>query len=45
MVDNSFKEECIGMIVHVKFDIDIRIRISEIIYIHYGDKNYTQVLD
>ena len=45
MVDNSFKEECIRMIVHVKVDIDIRRGLFEIIYILYGDKIYNQVLD
>ena len=45
IVDNSFKEECIMMIVHVIVGIDISIGIFEIIYIIYGDKSYTQVLD
>ena len=44
MVDNSFKEECIRMIVHVIVEIDIRRGIFEIIYILYDDKRYTQVL-
>ena len=41
MVDNSFKGECIRIIVHVIVDIDIRRGILEIIYILYGDKSYT----
>ena len=45
MVDNSFKEEWIRMIVHVIVDIDIKRVLFEIIYILYGDKIYTQVLD
>ena len=45
MVDNSFKEEFIRMIVHVIVDIDIRIWIYEIIYILFGDKIYPQLLD
>ena len=43
MVDYSFKEECIRMIVHVIVDIDIRIGLFEIIYILYGDKIHTRV--
>ena len=45
MADNSFKEECIRMAVHVIVDIDIRRGLFEIIYIIYSDKRYTQVLD
>ena len=45
MVDNSFKEEFIRMIVHVIVEIDIRIWIYEIIYILFGDKIYPQLLD
>ena len=39
MVDKSFKQECIGMIVHVIVDIDIRRALFEFIYILYGDKS------
>ena len=35
MVDNSFKEECIRMIVHVIVEIDIRRGLFEIIYIYF----------
>ena len=45
MVDNSFRDEWIRMIFHVIVDIDIRRGLFEIIYILYGDKSYTQVLD
>ena len=41
MVDYSFKEECIRMIVQVIVEIVIRRGIFEIIYIISDDKSYT----